>query len=95
MNDLMSSVYLPFCHRLCYYLIACENEAGGVSMPEINIYMLSGRTKAQKAEMTRVITEAVARIAKTEPHGVRVLFREFDRDNWATAGALMADRQSH
>ena len=60
-------------------------------MPFVKVELLKGRTKAQKAELAKAITEAVARIAKTTPEGTTVVFQDVPKDNWAQAGVLASD----
>jgi 4-oxalocrotonate tautomerase len=43
-------------------------------MPVITMRLLEGRTPEQKRELTKVISEAVSRIAKTPLEGVHVIF---------------------
>ena len=59
-------------------------------MPIVRIEMLSGRTQAQKAEMARVITEAVVTIAQTTPEAVTIVFDDVPRENWARGGYLVS-----
>jgi 4-oxalocrotonate tautomerase len=61
-------------------------------MPVVRITMFEGRTKAQKQELARVITEAVVNIAQTTPDATEVIFEEVSRENWAFAGVLAADK---
>ncbi|MFQ5873995.1 MAG: 4-oxalocrotonate tautomerase family protein [Dehalococcoidia bacterium] len=60
-------------------------------MPNVTIEMYPGRTKAQKAELARVITDSMATIAKTDPNAVQVIFREVSRDDWSFGGTLASD----
>ncbi|MBI4301813.1 MAG: 2-hydroxymuconate tautomerase family protein [Chloroflexi bacterium] len=60
-------------------------------MPIIRVEMYPGRTHAQKAELARVITEAMVTIAHTTPEATTVIFTEVPRDNWAIGGVLVAD----
>jgi 4-oxalocrotonate tautomerase len=53
--------------------------------------MWEGRTHAQKAELARVITDAVATIAHTTPEATIVVFEDIAKSNWATAGKLASD----
>ncbi len=46
----------------------------------------------QKRELTKVISEAVSRIAKTPLDGVHVIFEDVQRVNWGRGGVLFADR---
>ncbi len=57
-------------------------------MPIIRVEMWPGRTKAQKAELARVITEAVVTIAHTTPESTIVIFQDVAKDNWAVGGVL-------
>ena len=59
-------------------------------MPIITVKMFKGRTKAQKAELARVITEAVVTIAQTKPESTMITFEDVDKENWAVAGELQA-----
>ena len=57
-------------------------------MPIVRVEMWPGRTQAQKAELARVITEAVVTIAHTTPESTIVIFEDVERENWAIAGVL-------
>jgi 4-oxalocrotonate tautomerase len=46
------------------------------TMPIVRVEMYPGRTHAQKAELARVITEAVVAIAKTTPEHTTVVFED-------------------
>jgi len=60
-------------------------------MPIVRIGMWSGRTHAQKAELARVITEAMVTIAHTTPEATIVIFEDIAKENWAQAGVLASD----
>ena len=60
-------------------------------MPIVTVEMFPGRTHAQKQELARAITEAVANIAHTTPEQTIVLFREIEREDWSVAGKLASD----
>ncbi|GBD11728.1 2-hydroxymuconate tautomerase [bacterium HR23] len=60
-------------------------------MPIVRIEMWPGRTKAQKAELARVITEAMVTIAHTTPEAVIVVFEEVPKENWAQGGRLASE----
>lgn len=61
-------------------------------MPIVRIEMWSGRTVAQKAELARVITEAMVNIAKTAPEATIIVFEDIDKENWAEAGVLASQQ---
>jgi len=60
-------------------------------MPIVKIGMWTGRTHAQKAELARVITEAMVTIAHTTPEATVIIFEDIAKENWATSGVLASD----
>jgi 4-oxalocrotonate tautomerase len=60
-------------------------------MPIVRVEMWAGRTKAQKQELARAITEVVCNIAHTTPEATIVVFEDIDKENWAQAGKLASD----
>ncbi len=60
-------------------------------MPIIRVEMWEGRTKSQKAELARAITEAMVSIAHTTPESTIIIFSDIDRDDWAENGKLASD----
>lgn len=60
-------------------------------MPIVRVEMWTGRTYAQKAELARVITDAISTIANTTPESTIVVFEDIDKHNWAQAGKLASD----
>jgi 4-oxalocrotonate tautomerase len=60
-------------------------------MPIVRIGMWTGRTHAQKAELARVITEAMVTIAHTTPEATIVIFEDIAKEDWAQAGVLASD----
>ncbi|MFC1944142.1 4-oxalocrotonate tautomerase family protein [Chloroflexota bacterium] len=61
-------------------------------MPIIRIEMWPGRTKAQKAELARVINEAMVTIAHTTPQATIIIFEDVARENWAIGGVLASEQ---
>ena len=57
-------------------------------MPIVRVEMWSGRTQSQKAELARVITEAIVTIAHTTPEATIVIFEDVTKKNWAVGGVL-------
>jgi 4-oxalocrotonate tautomerase len=53
--------------------------------------MWKGRTKAQKQELARAITEVVCNIAHTTPEATTVVFQDYEKEDWAQAGKLASD----
>lgn len=60
-------------------------------MPIIRVEMWKGRTRAQKQELARAITEVVCNIAHTTPEGTIVVFEDYEKDDWAQGGKLASD----
>ena len=54
--------------------------------------MWPGRTHSQKAELARVITDAMVTIAHTTSEATIVVFEDVARDNWAESGVLASDK---
>ena len=61
-------------------------------MPVVTIQLLAGRTKDQKSEIAKAITDALVNIGGAPPQGVHVIFDDVEKDHWANAGTLIADR---
>jgi 4-oxalocrotonate tautomerase len=65
---------------------------GGVVMPVIVVRMFAGRTKQQKADLAKAITDSVVRIAKTTPEATEIVFEDIVKENWAVGGVLCSDK---
>ncbi len=61
-------------------------------MPFVRVSMLPGRTREQKAELARAITEAVVKIAKAPADATAVVFEDISPESWAEAGVLISDK---
>ncbi|MCS7276566.1 MAG: tautomerase family protein [Dehalococcoidia bacterium] len=61
-------------------------------MPIVRIEMWPGRTQAQKAELARVITEAMVNIAHTTPEATIIIFEDVPKENWAQGGVLASEQ---
>jgi 4-oxalocrotonate tautomerase len=57
-------------------------------MPVIEIKMWEGRTREQKAELAKRITDAMLEVAKTTPDHVHIVFSDYPKSDWAVAGKL-------
>jgi len=57
-------------------------------MPVVRVEMWTGRTQSQKAELARVITDAIVAIAHTTPEATTVIFDDIAKENWAVGGVL-------
>jgi len=61
-------------------------------MPIIRVEMFKGRTREQKRALARELTDAFVRAAGGKPEAVTIVFADVDKEDWAVAGALMADK---
>jgi 4-oxalocrotonate tautomerase len=55
-------------------------------MPIIQVSMYPGRTKEQKDEFAKAITDAAVSILKTKAEHVIVVYDDNPRENWFQAG---------
>jgi 4-oxalocrotonate tautomerase len=53
--------------------------------------MWPGRTKAQKQELARQITEVVCNVAQTTPEATIIVFEDVAKENWAQGGKLASE----
>ena len=60
-------------------------------MPIVRVEMWPGRTHAQKAELARLITEALVTVARIPPEATTVIFEDVPKKNWAVGGVLASD----
>jgi len=61
-------------------------------MPIIKVDMFTGRTREQKRALARELTEAFVRAVGGKPESVTIVFQDVAKEDWAVAGALMADK---
>lgn len=61
-------------------------------MPSITISMLEGRTKEQKAQIVKEITETIVRVLGVNPEIVHIVINENPKENVGRAGILVSDR---
>ncbi len=55
-------------------------------MPFVQIYMLEGRTEAQKKALHEKITQAVVETLEAPQQNVRVWIHDIPKENWSIAG---------
>jgi 4-oxalocrotonate tautomerase len=53
--------------------------------------MKEGRTKDQKAQLAKEITETVVRVTGTKSENVNVVINDYPAENLAHAGKLLSD----
>lgn len=61
-------------------------------MPVIRVDMFKGRSREQKRLLVRELTDTYVRVAGGKPESVTIILREVDKEDWAAAGSLMADK---
>ncbi len=60
-------------------------------MPFVTIQMLP-RTKEQKAEISKEITDTIVRVAKVQPEAVLIIYNDIpSAEHFARAGVLHSD----
>jgi 4-oxalocrotonate tautomerase len=60
-------------------------------MPIVRVEMWKGTSKEVKAKIAKAITEDVATIANKKPQNIVVLFKDYEREDWAVGGELASD----
>ncbi len=61
-------------------------------MPLVQITMLTGRMADQKRKLATRITDAMVEEAGARREAVVITFLEVERESYASAGVLMADK---
>lgn len=61
-------------------------------MPFVSIKIAKGRSLDQKRKLTRSVTETIAAAIEVAPEKIWVEIDEFEKENFAVGGQLMADR---
>lgn len=62
-------------------------------MPFIEIKILPGATKPQKARLIKEITKTMVQVMKKDPETVRVVIHEISMDDWGVAGETIRARR--
>jgi 4-oxalocrotonate tautomerase len=55
-------------------------------VPNVQVQLLEGRSRAQKEELVQELTAAVVRCLAVDPDRVQVLISEFAEGHWARGG---------
>ena len=58
-------------------------------MPVIAVRLWEGRTRTQKAELARRITDAMVEVAGCDRDTVRVILENYAKADWAIGGRLV------
>ncbi len=62
-------------------------------MPILQVEILKGRTIEQKRKMVKKVTEAITETLDCPEDAVRIIIREMEFENFASAGVLRSDRE--
>jgi len=57
-------------------------------MPILRVSLWSGRSKEQKAELAKALTDTMVQVAKVSAQSVTIQFEDLPKENWATGGKL-------
>ncbi|KAA9384076.1 tautomerase family protein [Neorhizobium galegae] len=60
-------------------------------MAVVQITLVKGRTREQKAAIAAAINKAMVEIAHSPADHINIVFHEVDRENWAIAGKLLPE----
>lgn len=60
-------------------------------MPVIRVELLEGRTRQQKSDFAREVTETFVRVCGGTPQSVQVVFQDVAKDDWAAGGKLLSE----
>ena len=62
-------------------------------MPVVTVQMWTGRSREQKRNLVRAITDAMVQHAGAKPTNLHVIIQEVPKENWALAGVLGDERK--
>ena len=62
-------------------------------MPIISVVLGEGRTKQQKRDLCRALTDAAVSAVGVRPEQVRIVINETPLDHYAVAGVTFAERE--
>lgn len=57
-------------------------------MPILRVSMWAGRTKEQKADLAKALTDTMVEVGSIPPEAVIIQFEDLPKENWATGGKL-------
>jgi 4-oxalocrotonate tautomerase len=63
----------------------------GAAMPVVQVNLKSGRTKDQKREIARRMTDVLVEVCGAVEERVHVIINEVEEDNWGRGGKLLSD----
>lgn len=60
-------------------------------MPYVNVQILKGATKEQKAEIIKDITDSLVRVLNKKPEHTHIVIQEIAEEDWGFAGLRTDD----
>lgn len=57
-------------------------------MPYVNIQILEGASREQKAQLVREVTDTLVRVLGKKPEHTHIVIQEIGEQNWGFAGLL-------
>jgi 4-oxalocrotonate tautomerase len=63
-------------------------------MPHINVQMIAGATREQKAQLVKEFTESLSRILGKKPEVTNIVIQEIAAEDWGYSGLLMDDKKT-
>lgn len=57
-------------------------------MPYVNIQIIKGATKEQKAQLVKEVTDSLARILGKKPEHTHIVIQEINEEDWGYSGLL-------
>ena len=60
-------------------------------MPYVNIQIIKGATRAQKAELVKDVTNSLVRVLGKKPEHIHIVIQEIAEEDWGFAGELTDD----
>ncbi|MGQ9661689.1 MAG: tautomerase family protein [Kiritimatiellia bacterium] len=60
-------------------------------MPILRVSLWAGRSKEEKANLAKALTETMVKTAGVPAQAVTIQFEELPKENWATGGQLHSE----
>lgn len=61
-------------------------------MPIIRVEMFAGRSRDQKRELVKELTEAFVRTCGGNPESLQIVISDVDKENWGAGGQLATEK---
>ena len=60
-------------------------------MPYVNIQIVKGATKEQKAQLVREVTDSLVNVLGKKLEHIHIVIQEIDEENWGFSGLLTSE----